>query len=116
MYTWNVTPKTFTDEIGQTRTITGIQCKLVSPIDFDRNEYKEHTLFIAFVQESGLLYGERNTTSETFIQKMVQDGSTLPNATASVKQILKNLSFGTLEEMESSAEILANLYGYNLQS
>lgn len=116
MYTWNVTPKTFTDEIGQLRTITGIQCKLVSPIQFDRNENKEHTLYIAFVQETGVLYGERNTTSETFIQKMVQDGSSVADATASVKEILKTLCFGTISEMEASAGILTGLYGYSLAS
>jgi hypothetical protein len=116
MYTWNVTPKTFTDEIGQSRTITGIQCSIVSPIQFDRNEDKEHTLYIAFVQETGIIYGERNATSTTFIQKMVDDGMSVKDATASVKSILKSLSFGTLEEMEASAGILAGLYGYSLAS
>jgi hypothetical protein len=48
-YTWEVTPKTFTDEIGTTRTIVGIQCNSVSAVEYNKNEFKVRDLWIAFV-------------------------------------------------------------------
>jgi hypothetical protein len=113
-YTWNVVPKTFTDEVGQFRTIVGIQCKLISNIVFDRNEYKPFDLWLAFVQDTGALYGERNVNTSTFEQKMIDGGMPEVQAKGTVKAIMKDLCFGTVVEMEAKAAILAGLYGYQL--
>ena len=113
-YTWNVVPKTFTDEVGQARTITGIQARTVSNIEFNKEEFKEHTLYICFVQDTGLFYGERNVSTTTFVEKMVAGGATEEVANATIKAIMKDLCFGTVAQMEAKASILAGLYGYEL--
>lgn len=114
-YIWNIVPKTFTDEVGQQRTIVGIKCGIVSPIQFDKNEYKEHQLYLAFVQDTGALHGEKNVNTADFVKKMTDSGVPEPQAKAQVKAILKDLCFGTVQEMEQKAAILAGLYGYALQ-
>lgn len=113
-YTWNVVPKTFIDEVGQSRIIVGIQCKLISNIIFDRNEYKPFELWLAFVQDTGALYGEKNVPTETFVKKMTDVGMPEAQAQGTVKAIIKDLCFGTKSQMEDKATILAGLYGYQL--
>lgn len=114
-YIWNVVPKTFTDEVGQSRTIVGITCRLSAPTEFNREEFKEKQLWIAFVQDNGALYGERNVSTSTFVQKMIDEGATELQAKTQVKNILMKLDYGTLAQIEANAAILAGLYGYQLQ-
>jgi len=113
-YTWEVVPKSFIDEIGIPRTIVGIQCSAVSAVEYSRNEFKVRELWIAFVQDSGLLYNPRYFSSNEFVEKLVASGDTEGVAKEKVKSILKGLDYGTLEEIEKNAEILAEMYGYSL--
>lgn len=113
-YTWAVTPKTFTDEVGQERTIVGIKCGNTGRIEFNRTEYKDLDLYLAFVQDDGILYGARNVNTATFVQKMVDGGMPEAQAKGTIKAIMRDLCFGTVAEMESKASILAGLYGYTL--
>jgi hypothetical protein len=112
--TWKVTPKTFTDEVGQSKTIVGIECKLVNPIIFDLNEFKEHSLCLAFRTSTGGIHGERNVYTKDFELKMVGSGATEQVAKAQVKGLIKNICFGTPAEMYASATVLAGMYGYAL--
>lgn len=113
-YTWEVVPKSFTDEVGTERTIVGIQCSAVSAVEYSREEFKVRDLWIAFVQDSGLLYNARYFSSNQFVDKLVASGDTEDVAKAKVKSILKGLDYGTLQEIEENAEILAEMYGYTL--
>jgi hypothetical protein len=113
-YTWEVVPKSFTDEVGITRTIVGIQCSAVSAVEYSREEFKVRDLWIAFVQDSGLLYNARYFSSNQFVEKLVSGGDTEEEAQIKVKSILKGLDYGTLQEIEENAEILASMYGYVL--
>lgn len=113
-YIWEVVPKSFTDEVGETRTIVGIMCSSVSAVEYSRNEFKVRDLWIAFVQDSGALYNARYFSSNQFVEKLVSSGDSEEKAQAKVKSILKGLDYGTLEEIETNAEILASMYGYVL--
>lgn len=113
-YIWDVEPKSFTDEVGETRTIVGIMCSAVSAVEYSRNEFKVRDLWIAFVQDSGSLYNARYFSSNDLVQKLVAGGETEEEATLNVKSVLKGLDYGTLEEIELNAEKLASMYGYVL--
>lgn len=112
--TWKVESKTFTDEVGQSKTIVGIECKSVSPIVFDLNEFKEHTLFLEFRTSTGGSHGGRNIYTRDFELKMIAGGVAEQTAKAQVKGLIKNICFGTVAEMYASAGVLAGMYGYTL--
>lgn len=112
--TWKVQSKTFTDEVGQEKTITGIECKRVTPTIYDLNEYKEHTLFLEFRTSTGGSHGGRNIYTRDFELKMIASGVPEQTAKAQVKNIIKNIEFGTVAEMYASAGVLASMYGYTL--
>lgn len=112
--TWKVESKTFTDEVGQSKTIVGIECKLVSPIVFDLNEFKEYTLFLEFRTSIGGTHGGRNIYTRDFELKMIAGGVAEQTAKAQVKGLIKNICFGTVAEMYASAGVLASMYGYAL--
>lgn len=113
-YIWDVVPKSFTDEVGETRTIVGIMCTAVSAVEYNRNDFKIRDLWIAFVQDSGSLYNARYFSSNDLVQKLVSEGKTEEEAQSEVKSILKGLDYGSLEEIETNAEKLASMYGYVL--
>jgi len=113
-YTWDVVPKTFTDEVGEEKTIVGIQCNIVSTVEINRTEFKSRDLWIAFVQDNGSLHNARYISSNTFVSKMIAQGASEAYAQATVKAILKGLDYGTIAEIEANAAILAGLYGYTL--
>jgi hypothetical protein len=113
-YIWDVEPKSFTDEVGETRTIVGIMCSAVSAVEYSRNEFKVRDLWIAFVQDSGSLYNPRYFSSNDLVQKLIENGETEADAQAEVKSILKGLDYGTLAEIELNAQKLAEMYGYSL--
>jgi len=112
--TWKVVEKTFTDEVGQERTISGIECKLVSPIIFNLTEFKEHSLHLSFRTSTGSSYGERNVYTKDFELKMISGGASEQMAKAQVKGLIKNMCFGNVNEMYASAGVLASMYGYTL--
>lgn len=113
---WKTTPKTFTDEVGQERTIVGILARLVSPIDFNLEEFKELSIYLAFQTDKGNLHGERNVYTKDFELKLIAQGMPDAQAKAQVKSIIKNVCFGTVAEMYQSGAILANMYGYSILS
>lgn len=112
--TWKVQPKTFTDEVGQEKTIVGIECKLTSPIVFNLEEFKGHNLFLEFKTSTGASHGGRIIYTKDFEVKMVSGGVPEQTAKAQVKGIIKNICFGTSAEMYASASVLAGMYGYTL--
>lgn len=115
-YTWDVVPKSFVDEVGEEKTIVGIQCNIVSMVEFNRNEYKERELYIAFVTDNGSLHNPRYISSMSFVKKMVLEGVPEEIAQFQVKSILKGLDYGNLAEIEQNAAVLASMYGYQLVS
>lgn len=114
-FTFKTIPKSFTDEVGVERTVVGIQAKMTISIDIDLLENNfSRQFFIAFLLESGTIYGQRNAYTSEFIRRSVENGIDETIARESVKTICKLLEYGTLEERYVASFQLAQIYGYEL--
>ena len=114
-FIFKVNAKSFTDEIGVSRTVTGIKAKIIGNIECNLSEEFSRTFYIAFVLNTGVLYGERNASTNEFIARMIQAGADEATAKANVFNICKNLEYGTKEQKYNAGNYLANAYGYELQ-
>lgn len=114
-FIFKVNAKSFTDEIGVSRTVTGIKAKIIGNIECNLSEEFSRTFYIAFVLNTGVLYGERNASTDEFIARMIQAGADEATAKANVFNICKNLEYGTKEQKYNAGNYLANAYGYELQ-
>ena len=114
-FIFKVNAKSFTDEIGVSRTVTGIKAKIIGNIECNLSEEFSRTFYIAFVLNTGVLYGERNASTSEFIARMIQAGADEVTAKANVLNICKNLEYGTKEQKYNAGNYLANAYGYELQ-
>lgn len=114
-FVFKVVSKSFADEIGVTRTVVGIKAKIVGNIECNLSEEFSRTFYIAFVLNTGVLYGERNASTDEFIARMIQAGADEATAKANVFNICKNLEYGTKEQKYNAGNYLANAYGYELQ-
>ena len=90
-FIFKVNAKSFTDEIGVSRTVTGIKAKIIGNIECNLSEEFSRTFYIAFVLNTGVLYGERNASTNEFIARMIQAGADEATAKANVFNICKNL-------------------------
>ena len=115
-FIFKVNAKSFTDEIGVSRTVTGIKAKIIGNIECNLSEEFSRTFYIAFVLNTGVLYGERNASTNEFIARMIQAGADEATAKANVFNICKNLEYGTKEQKYNAGNYLANAYGYELQA
>lgn len=113
-YTFKVTPKTFTDEVGVSRTVTGIQARIVSNIEINLGIDVSRTFFIQFQLQDNSFTGQRNATTDEFIAKAVSQGASEENATSQVRDICYKLEYGTSTQKYNAAVILAGMYGYQL--
>jgi hypothetical protein len=114
-YTWKVTPKVFSDEIGQSRTIVGIQCKDVTVTEIDTVLNKNRILFLCFVEDNGKIYRPRNINTSELVLDLVAAGVAPAAANAKVRAIMRALLVPTNDaEIRSFVELLAGLYGYTL--
>jgi len=114
-FIFKVNAKSFTDEIGVSRTVAGIKAKIIGNIECNLSEEFSRTFYIAFVLNTGVLYGERNASTNEFIARMIQAGADEATAKANVFNICKNLEYGTKEQKYNAGNYLANAYGYELQ-
>lgn len=114
-FIFKINAKSFTDEIGVSRTVTGIKAKIIGNIECNLSEEFSRTFYIAFVLNTGVLYGERNASTNEFIARMIQAGADEATAKANVFNICKNLEYGTKEQKYNAGNYLANAYGYELQ-
>jgi len=114
MFSFKTEPRVITDEVGVTRTIVGIQARIVDSIDIGLNLPFKRTFFIAFVLATGTIYGARNATTEEFIGKAIENGANEETARAYLFQICRLLEYGTQAEMYLAGQQLAALYGYTL--
>lgn len=114
-FIFKVNAKSFTDEIGVSRTVTGIKAKIIGNIECNLSEEFNRTFYISFVLNTGVLYGERNASTNEFIARMIQTGADEATAKANVFNICKNLEYGTKEQKYNAGNYLANAYGYELQ-
>lgn len=115
MYIFNTVPKQFTDEVGQTRTVTGIVAVILGPIPVALYSNFKREFYIAFrIAESEKLYGERNATTEQFIERAIANGATPEEANVTVLNIVKTLEFGTTNEKYVAALGLASMYSHTL--
>ena len=110
-FIFKVNAKSFTDEIGVSRTVTGIKAKIIGNIECNLSEEFSRTFYIAFVLNTGVLYGERNASTNEFIARMIQAGADEATAKANVFNICKNLEYGTKEQKYNAGNYLANAYG-----
>ena len=114
-FIFKVNAKSFTDEIGVSRTVTGIKAKIIGNIECNLSEEFSRIFYIAFVLNTGVLYGEINASTNEFIARMIQAGADEATAKANVFNICKNLEYGTKEQKYNAGNYLANAYGYELQ-
>lgn len=115
-FTFKTNEKTFTDEIGVTRTVLGIRATIVSNIDCNLSDSTfNRTFYIEFVLSTGTTYGQRNASTDEFVSKMVTLGMTESAAKNAVESICKNLEYGTIPQKYSAAQQLAGSYGYTLK-
>lgn len=115
-FTFSVVPRTFTDEINVSRTVTGIQAKIISTIDINLTDTGfSRVFYVAFVLESGKVFREFNASTNEFITRAVDTG--IPEATAktNVINICRLLEYGTKQEKYAAAQQLAAIYGYILK-
>jgi hypothetical protein len=113
---WEVTPKSFTDEVGDLHTVVGIRAKLVSPIGIDTLASRDLTLYLEFVLDDNTTYNARNVSTNVFVAKMVAGGASDSAATAQIHQVMAGLLFGDLATKNSYASTLMGLYGYSLKA
>lgn len=115
-FSFKTNSKTFTDEVGVTRTVTGIRAKIAGNIDCDLSDSTFNRLFyIEFVLSTGSAYGQRNASTDEFVAKMVALGMSENAAKNAVLLICKNLEYGTIAEKYAAAQQLAGSYGYTLK-
>lgn len=115
-FTFKTNEKTFTDEIGTERTVTGIRAKIVSNIDCNLSDSTfSRTFYIEFVLATGTSFGQRNASTDEFITKMISLGMTESSARNAVESICKNLEYGTIQQKYSAAQQIAGSYGYTLK-
>lgn len=115
-FTFSVVPRTFTDEINVERTVTGIQAKMISPIDVNLSDSTfSRTFYVAFILESGKVFREFNASTDEFISRAVEAGTNPIIAKANVETICRLLEYGTKPEKYAAAQQLAGIYGYALK-
>lgn len=115
-FTFKTNEKTFTDEIGAERTVTGIRARMVSNIDCNLSDSTFNRVFyIEFVLSTGTVFGQRNASTEEFVVKMVALGLSESAARNAVENICKNLEYGTIQQKYGAAQQLAGSYGYTLK-
>lgn len=115
-YIFKVTPKTFEDEIGQSRTIIGIQARILGPIDVSLlSNNIERSFYIAFQLSDSTMYGGRNASTSQFIERAVTNGIAQATAEANIKAIVQALEFGTRSQKYLAAKQLALIYGHTLK-
>lgn len=113
-FVFKVISKSFADEIGVTRTVVGIKAKIVGNIECNLSEVFSRQFYISFVLDNGLDYGQRNASTNEFVARMIQQGTSEEDANLAVYNICKNLEYGTKEEKYSAGAYLAGAYGYQL--
>lgn len=115
---YKVEQKDFETLIGETISVVGIIMKEVEKQPFSITQNKLRKFYIAFVTSDGKeIPNMKNPypTSDTFIQTLVDKGMAIDDAKVFFTNLLKNLEYGTPEEMYQSASILATSYGYVLK-
>lgn len=115
-FTFKTNEKTFTDEVGVERTVTGIRARIIGNIDCNLSDSTFNRVFyIEFVLATGTIFGQRNASTEEFVVKMVALGLTESAAKNAVENICKNLEYGTIQQKYGAAQQLAGSYGYTLK-
>ncbi len=114
-YVFKVVPKTFTDELGISRTVIGITAKSISSIDVDLNSEVIRIFTIGFQLSDSTFLPKRTVDTEAFIQKSILAGAQEEQARTQIKDICYKLEYGTSLQKYNAAVLLAQLYGYALK-
>ncbi|UBM58229.1 hypothetical protein LAG90_15605 [Marinilongibacter aquaticus] len=115
-YDWQVNEKQFTDETGDTKTVSAISVRVVNSIEIDTVQNKDFTLYIAFKDSLGAVVAQRNVFTKDIKTDAIDSGATEAQADAQVKAIFQSLIFPPDHTtLRSSAGTLAGMYGYTLK-
>lgn len=115
-FTFKTNEKIFNDEIGVERTVTGIRAKIIGNIDCNLSDSTfSRTFYIEFVLATGTAYGQRNASTDEFVNKMMALGMAESAARNAVQNICKGLEYGTIPQKYAAAQQLAGSYGYTLK-